>query len=79
MSIKSIEFRCEWFFVGWSCVSLGFHIGFKGPHIEIHLPFGFFRLGWYEYLKLSEGESGVLMNKLSNPWFCPGQNMDGKE
>jgi hypothetical protein len=32
-------------FVGWSCISLGFHVCLSAPNIEIHLPFGFIRLG----------------------------------
>ena len=35
-----------WHFVDWTCISLGFHIDFYQPNIEIHLPFGFFRIGW---------------------------------
>ncbi len=32
-------------FVGWDCFSLGFHISFGAPNFEIHLPFGFIRAG----------------------------------
>lgn len=32
-------------FVGWDCVSLGVHVCVSAPNIEIHLPFGFIRLG----------------------------------
>lgn len=39
------RFDAYWWFVGWDCISLGFHICFAKPNIEIHLPFGFFRLG----------------------------------
>ena len=27
-------------------LSLGLHISFEVPNIEIHLPFGFVRIGW---------------------------------
>lgn len=37
---------CYWHFVGWDCLSLGFHISLGAPNIELHLPFGFFRVGW---------------------------------
>lgn len=37
-------------FVGWSCLSLGFHIDVHKPNIEIHLPFGFIRIGWITIL-----------------------------
>ena len=43
---KKREFVCYWWFVGWDCFSLGFHISLMSPNIEIHLPFGFFRIGW---------------------------------
>ncbi len=35
-----------WFHSGTSHISLGFHIDWYQPNIEIHLPFGFFRIGW---------------------------------
>lgn len=31
--------------IGWDHWSLGFHACLTAPNIEIHLPFGFFRLG----------------------------------
>ena len=40
------KFVCYFFFVGWDCISLGFHICLGAPNIEIHLPFGFLRIGW---------------------------------
>jgi hypothetical protein len=32
-------------FVGWDCWSLGFHVCVSAPNVEIHLPFGFIRIG----------------------------------
>ena len=32
-------------FVRWSCISFGFHIDVASPNIEIHVPFGFVRIG----------------------------------
>ena len=32
-------------FVAWDCLSLGFHVCFGMPNVEIHVPFGFFRIG----------------------------------
>jgi len=40
------RFVCYFFFVGWDCISFGLHVSFSRPNIEIHLPFGFFRIGW---------------------------------
>jgi hypothetical protein len=39
------EFRAV--FLGWHCFSLGAHLDLLGPHIEIHLPGGWFGLGLY--------------------------------
>jgi len=33
-------------FVGWDCLSLGGHICLSLPNIEIHIPFGFIRIGF---------------------------------
>ena len=40
------EWECFFNFVGWDCLSLGLHVGLRGPHVDIHLPFGFVRIGW---------------------------------
>ena len=37
-------------FLGWWALSLGLHIDIESPNIEIHLPFGFIRVGWQKYL-----------------------------
>lgn len=34
------------YFVGWSALSLGIHVSLSQPNIEIHLPFGFIRIGF---------------------------------
>lgn len=40
------EHWCAYFwFAGWDCLSLGFHICLSKPNLEIHLPFGFVRIG----------------------------------
>lgn len=40
------RFCCYFWFVGWDCVQLGFHVALALPNVEIHVPFGFFRIGW---------------------------------
>lgn len=40
------RFVAYFFFVGWDCLSLGVHISLSLPNLEIHVPFGFFRIGW---------------------------------
>jgi len=39
------RFIAFFWFVGWDCISLGFHICISKPNIEIHIPFGFIRIG----------------------------------
>ncbi len=39
---------CYFYFQRWSYINLGLHISLTDPNIEIHLPFGFFRLGWVD-------------------------------
>ena len=40
------KFVFYFYFVGWSCFSFGFHVYISIPNIELHLPFGFIRIGW---------------------------------
>jgi hypothetical protein len=35
-----------WHFVSWYFFSIGITVDFESPNIEIHLPFGFFRVGF---------------------------------
>jgi hypothetical protein len=39
-------FVCYFHFVGWDCISLGGHVCLGLPNVEVHLPFGFVRVGW---------------------------------
>lgn len=39
-------FCCYYWFVAWDQISLGINVSLTGPHVEVHLPFGFVRLGW---------------------------------
>ncbi len=46
------------FFVKWTCFSLGIRVDLAGPNVELHVPFGFFRVGWnppYTFPKLGRG------------------------
>ena len=40
------RFVCYFHFVGWANISLGAHVNVIFPNVEIHLPFGFARIGW---------------------------------
>ena len=39
-------FVAYYYFASWSFLSLGISICVTSPNIEIHLPFGFIRIGW---------------------------------
>jgi hypothetical protein len=40
------RFVCYYYFIHWSVISLGISISLNGPNVEIHLPFGFIRIGF---------------------------------
>lgn len=40
------KFVCYFHFVDWWQLSFGITIDFKSPNFEIHLPFGFIKVGW---------------------------------
>lgn len=44
--LKKRRFVFYFNFVGWWALSLGLHIDIISPNIEIHLPFGFIKIGW---------------------------------
>jgi hypothetical protein len=45
-SVQCRVFVAYWFFVGWWALNLGVSVSFKEPNLEIHVPFGFLRIGW---------------------------------
>lgn len=40
------KFCAYYYFNGWDNWSLGLHFCPTEPNIEVHLPFGFIRIGW---------------------------------
>ena len=40
------KFVIYFHFIGWWAISAGLHVDIKSPNLEIHLPFGFLRIGW---------------------------------
>ena len=36
---------CYFWFVSWTDISVGASVNLRGPHIELHVPFGFFKFG----------------------------------
>ena len=45
------QFVINFHFNTWAYFSLGFHIDFGSPNIEIHLPGGFLKVGWVKHCK----------------------------
>ncbi len=39
------RFICYWWFTGWTHLSVGVHVDLAGPNLELHVPFGFVRIG----------------------------------
>ena len=44
--IISRKFVAYWWFTGWNNINFGVSLDWRSPNIEIHLPFGFIRIGW---------------------------------
>ena len=44
--LRDRRFVAYWHFVGWWAISCGCSLDFRSPNIEVHLPFGFVRVGW---------------------------------
>lgn len=59
------QFIAYFFFVGWDCISVGFHVCLTAPNVEIHLPFGFLRIGWVERC----GSAPINLSQVSRRTF----------
>lgn len=40
------QFVCFFHFTNWGHISFGLHLHLPSPNLEIHIPFGFFRIGF---------------------------------
>jgi len=49
IEIRDRKFVCVWHYMGWNEIALGINIDIVSPNIEIHLPFGFIKVGWAGY------------------------------
>lgn len=58
---NKLKFICYYYFVSFKAISLGVSLWFDPFNIEIHLPFGFVRIGWEE-----ERDKNVLNYKYVN-------------
>lgn len=43
------QFVAYFFFCGWDCFSLGIHCCVSQPNAELHVPFGFLRIGFVKH------------------------------
>lgn len=43
------QFIAYFYCNGFNHISLGIHLDWTAPNMEIHFPFGFFRIGWQEF------------------------------
>lgn len=48
---ESPNWCCYYYFIDWYHIQLGLHIHLGLPNLEIHLPFGFIRVGRVKQLK----------------------------
>lgn len=42
------NFAGYFYFQKWSFIQIGIHLSLKPLNVELHVPFGFFRLGWID-------------------------------
>ncbi len=49
-------------------LSLGISIDFKEPNIEIHLPFGFIRVGWHTTYPQMKRFGFITANQAQEEW-----------
>ena len=61
------KFVCYFYFVGWDQFSLGMSICVSLPNLEIHLPFGFLRLGMEETIIIID-ENDVEIKRRTVGW-----------
>lgn len=47
-------FVAYYYFNGLDNLNLGFHVSLSQPNIEIHIPFGFFRIGWVNKIPMNQ-------------------------
>lgn len=46
------HFVCYFYHTSWAHFGLGLHLDFRSPNVELHVPFGFFRLGWVKPIRI---------------------------
>ena len=56
------QFVCYFFFVSWFDLNLGCSLNLMLPNLEIHVPFGFFRIGFVKVFP------GMPINHFETAW-----------
>lgn len=69
MTITHRRFVCFFKYNDWAHFSLGAHIDFRSPNVEIHIPLGFFRLGLSGLTHYSTETVGKVKFKKSSQWY----------
>ena len=59
---QKLVFVLMWTFIGWRDLSLGFHLCLGELYVDIHLPFGWIRVGW-------ERVPRSLVINAPTPWY----------
>ena len=62
---EGVKYCAYFFFTGWSHFSFGIHLNTRMPNIEIHVPFGFFRIGVHQLWRdfTSTGKMGEFYSR----------------
>ena len=55
------RFVCYFYFQGFSSIQIGLHVDLSQPNLEIHIPFGFLRVGWSRRVKYVSNTGGACV------------------
>jgi hypothetical protein len=75
--ISDRHFVCAYHFISLCHLSLGLHFDPRHPHVEIHLPFGFLRIGWIgrDHRRLATWDFGFSIGRhhahSDDTWYGP--------
>ena len=71
---KDKQFIAYYYINGFDNLSLGFHISLSMPNIEIHVPFGFIRIGWENKMQHSTSADRLDNKFLYRAFGLTGSN-----
>jgi hypothetical protein len=69
------EFECFYNFLGWWHWSFGLHVDLRHPHVDLHLPFGYLRIGWFRCW--TNEEFATLQRPRAFGWSPMRRRIDG--